>query len=161
MKEELFLFIQQLLATVPAIKHYDWWNNQPESENEEDSFESPAAFLQIAPFKKKALGRKRIAADIDFMLHLVHQPIKRTRRGHRQQAAALQRLKSDDVIKALKGKNNQTTIGSVAFVMEYPDHSFNHYTDTPLAFKVRMVSNIAVIETEAATGQGEVTDINQ
>lgn len=160
MKEELFVFIQDLLAAVPAIKHYDWWNNQPESENEEDTFDSPAAFLQIAPFKVKALGRKRLTADIDFMLHLVHQPIKRTRRGHRQQAAALLRLKTDDIVNALKAKNNTTTIGSIAFVMEYPDHSFDHYTDTPLAFKVRMVSNTSVKDTLPATGRGEVTHVN-
>jgi hypothetical protein len=160
MKEELFVFIQELLAAVTAIKHYDWWNNQPENENEEDVFECPAAFVQIAPFKAKSLGRKRIAADIDFMLHLVHQPIKRTRRGHRQQAAALQRLKTDDVVNALKGKNNTTTIGSIAFVMEYPDHSFDQYTDTPLAFKVRMVSDTSVKETSPATGRGDVTHVN-
>ncbi len=162
MKTELFEFVQTKLAGITSIKHFDWWNNQPNTEEEEDGFECPAVFIEILPHTVNALGRKRLTAEIEFVLHLVQQPTKRTVRGHRQQAEALRRLKTDALIKALKGKNNGATIGSLSLVYELPDNNYKLYNDNRVQFKTRMVSDVAVLPTVPLPDgvRGEVDQIN-
>ena len=144
MNEELLIFIEEKLEAT-GIRHYDFWNDQITTLKKEDPFHVPAVFLEIMPYETQNLGRKRIAAEITFTLHHVFQQYERTRRSSRRRNEAVQkRTGMEDIIAALKGKNNGSTIGSISVGTVIPDHRWEGYIDQRQQFKVRMYSDAAV-----------------
>jgi hypothetical protein len=153
METALFLFIQTLLQSVTDIKHFDWYNDQFNSEEDELPFPTPAVFLEIMPYQTQSLGKLRQAADIQFMLHVGQQLYSNTRRGAKAQSKALSHLNLNDLVfAALHGKYsdepiNNSTIGTINRTSVNPDHRFSGYIIHIISFKTRLISDNAVIPT--------------
>ena len=65
----------------PAIKTFDLWNEQVDFIEQEEVFDTPAAFIEFMPVKWGNLGGATQRAEVTIRLHIV-TPLgrKRTRR---------------------------------------------------------------------------------
>lgn len=154
METALFLFIQTLLQGIPEVKHFDWFNDQFNTEEDELPFQTPAVFIEILPYQTQSLGKLRQAADIRFNLHVGQQLYANTRRGAKEQTKALSHLNLNDLVfAALHGKFsdspiNNSTIGTINRTDVNPNHNFQGYIIHITSFKTRLISDNAVIPTQ-------------
>ena len=150
MEKALFLFIQTLVTAVKEVKHYDWFNDQFNTQADELPFPTPAVFIQIMPFETKSLGKLRQSADINFRLHIGQQLYENMRKGSRSQSKALEHFTlCDSIFAALHGKrkpdnNDGAIIGTLSRTNVTPDHRFEGYIIHIHDFKTRLVADNAV-----------------
>ncbi len=153
METALFLFIQSLLATVPEVKHYDWFNDQFNTQEDELPFQTPSVFIQVMPYQTTSMGKLRQSADINFRLHIGQHLYSNTRRGSRNQSKALDHLLLNDLVyAALNGKrqpdkNEGAIVGTISRTGVTPDHHFDGYIIHIMDFKTRLLDDKAVVPT--------------
>jgi len=86
--ELLYQFIKGLIATIPEIKHFDWWNDNtsPEMQEAGTSFPKPAVFFEYNPIvwepstagtdKNQSSGTPQQMATAEFNLHIIYKKIE-------------------------------------------------------------------------------------
>jgi hypothetical protein len=152
MEKALFLFIQELVLT-PAvgIKHFDWYNGQPDDPKQHDTFKKPAAFLRVLPYTVNTYGNKRQAAKVVFEIILCQDQIKPFN-NIQGDAAQLNSLKTFDlsshVFKSIQGKsNNATGIGTISRRQGLPDHAYGAVICNGMSYSCRIWLDEAVAPT--------------
>lgn len=142
MEKILYLFIQDKIKSL--VKHYDWFNDQFNTEATELPFKTPAAFIEILPYQTQRLGNKRQSASIQFRLHVGQHLYENMREGSPRQSKALEHLDLiNTVFNAVEGKNNGTTIGSIMRTNVAPDHRYKGYIIHIQTFNLRMFTDTA------------------
>jgi len=142
--------MNRLIAKVPEINYFDWWNNQLNNEEEDLPFNFPAIFMEYDPINWQTLGRKRQAAIVTFRLYIAIDNLMEKSSNEKEKIRE-GALKDTDIIscifKALQGYNGGGCFGSITRNNEIPDHNSDAIQVPVLEFRTRLVDNYAQPET--------------
>jgi hypothetical protein len=145
------IMMQRLQTNLPEIKHIDWWNNQPEHEEDEDPFPRPAVFIEFMEPEVTNLGRKKQAWLVRFNLHCVFDTINEVRSGAKPlvREKALQKMTQalDRIQYHIQGYNGTdigTQFGSIQSMGANVSHNYDAVVDQVMPFMVRLENRAAV-----------------
>lgn len=112
----------RLGKSLPAIKHFDLWNEQASHMNEEEAFGMPACFLKFHPVEWRTLGRKRQQADLLFDIVLMSETGWRTSRKGGAASKALEHLEMIDRIHRYLEGYSESYFNSITRTGSQHDH---------------------------------------
>ncbi|NCC88562.1 MAG: hypothetical protein EOM05_12005 [Clostridia bacterium] len=109
----------------PAIKHFDLWNNQLETIEDEMPFNLPAVFIEFLPIQWRHNLQGVREADVTVNLHILMREIAPTKDGGQYEDQAFAFLELPDAVnKALHGLTG-TGFDALTSKTSVTDHYFS------------------------------------
>ncbi|MDD3688231.1 MAG: hypothetical protein PHE56_15900 [Bacteroidales bacterium] len=120
-----YIIIEDPEELDPAIKHFDLWNNQLETIEEECPFNLPAVFIEFAPIMWRHNLQGVREAEITVNLHILMREIAPTKDGNQYEDQAFAFLELPDAVnKALHGLTG-TGFDALTSKQSITDHYFS------------------------------------
>jgi hypothetical protein len=145
------ILMQRIQTKLPEIKHIDWWNHQPEREDDENPYQHPAVFIEFEEAEVMNLGRKKQAWILPFKLHYVTDNVSEVssvakplvrQKGLQKMVQALDRLQY--YIQGYNGTDIGTQFGSIQSMGAVVSHDYDIVVDQVMPFRVRLENKAAV-----------------
>ncbi len=148
--EFYLVLLEKLRRELPEIKHVDWWNSQPEFEDEDLPFNRPAVFIEFPDPEILKLGKRRELWKQTFILHIVNDIITEARKSKsdRIRNHTLRHLELCDkihyVLEGYTGIDQQCRFSSIQHTGTTVSHQFDNLIMHDLTFLVVFNNNAAM-----------------
>lgn len=136
MTKEIYNALANALANVtdndgnPVFRHIDLWNTQVEFLEQEQPFEMPACFIEIAPIQWQQLGGGAQQAAIDISLHIVTRWHEPTFHGGTYQAAGTEYLDITNHVWAHLHRHSNPAFGTLMRITSHVNHNHGEIVDS-------------------------------
>ena len=140
-----------------GVVHFAWFNDQPEDEDNQDPYPTPAVFMAVEVDEARSVGRRVQWRDVQFRLYVETEVMQEL--DSREDAAVLNAglahtERYQAVFAKLHGWGLGTYFGSVSRMGTVADHSHDNIMAHSMLFKCQIKDTAArkATVTQAAPG---------
>ena len=142
---------------MPAIKHFDVWNNQLTNIEVEQAFALPAVFIEFMPIRWKHLLNGVREADVMFNLHILQKEKAPSRHGQQYEDMGLEHYDlPEEINKALHGLTG-SGFDAITSNTSVSDHNYSEIVHSIESFNCHVTDSYAKKPITITTAEIDIT----